>query len=113
MKANFNFEEKSKINPFEVPNGYFEEFALKIEQQIQPKIMPMRVSFMERTKPFLYAAAMILAIFTIGTVFMNNFLKSNISENQPVAAYDEASDQMFLEELSEDAMIDYILANAR
>jgi hypothetical protein len=113
MKTNFNFEEKSKINPFAVPDGYFEEFAQKMERQIEKKNTPKRISFAEWTKPLLYAAAAILAIFTIGTIFVNNLSKPNIFENQPVIAYDEATNQMLLEELSEDDMIEYILANAK
>ena len=113
MKANFNFEGKSKINPFEVPNGYFENFAQRMEQQINKKNAPKRLSFAEWTKPLLYAAAAVLAIFVVGTVFINNPSKQNISKNQPAMAYDEATGQMLLEELSEDAMIDYILANAK
>ena len=109
MKTNFNFEEKSKINPFEVPGGYFEDFAQRIEQKIVPKKIPLWT----KTKPYMYAAAVFAAIFTIGTIFINNSSTLNISENQPVIAYDEITNQMLLEELSEDAMIDYILANAR
>ena len=110
MKNNFNFENKSEINPFEVPNGYFEEFAKKIEQQITPKSIP----FMKRSKQYLYAAAMILAIFTIGTIFINQYLSDNNTlDNQPVVAYDETTNQMFLEEISEEAMIDYIIANVK
>jgi len=95
MKTNFNFEEKSKINPFEVPNGYFENFAQRIERQIEVKHTPKVVSFAQWTKPLLYAAAAVLAIFITGTFFV------------------EVTNQMLLEELSEDDMIDYILANAR
>ena len=113
MKTNFNFEEKSKINPFEAPNGYFEEFAQKMEQQIEVKHTPKVVSFAQWTKPLLYAAAAVVAIFVIGNFFINNSSIPNISENQLVIAYDEVTDQMLLEELSEDAMIDYILANAK
>ena len=110
MKTNFNFEEKSKINPFEVPDGYFEEFAQRMERQITPKSIP----FMKRTRTYLYAAAMILAIFTIGTIFVNQYSgNNNTSENQPVMAYDETTNQMLLEEISEEAMIDYIIANAK
>jgi len=112
MKTNFNFEEKSKINPFAVPDGYFEEFAQRMEQQIELKNAPKVVSFAQWTKPLLYAAAAVLVIL-IGTFFVNNLSTTNISENQPVMAYDEMTNQMLLEELSEDAMIDYILANAR
>ena len=113
MTTNFNFEEKSKINPFEVPNGYFEEFAQRIEQQIEVKNNPKRVSFAEWTKPLLYAAAAVLAIFAIGTVFVNNSSTSNIFEDKPVIAYDETTNQTLLEELSEDDIIEYILANAK
>jgi len=108
MKANFNFEEKSKINPFEVPDGYFENFVQRIEQQIEVKQTAKIVSFAQWTKPLLAAAA-VLTIFIMGTFFVMNYT----SENQPAVAYDETTNQMLLEELSEDAMIDYIIANAR
>jgi len=113
MNTNFNFEEKSKINPFAVPDGYFESFAQKIEQQIEEKHTSKVVSFAQWTKPLLYAAAAVLAVFVIGTYFVPNSSTPNILENQPVVAYDEVTNQMLLEELSEDDMIEYILANAR
>jgi len=113
MKPNFNFEKKSEINPFEVPSGYFENFAQKIEQQIEKKSTFVRISFVERARPFLYAAAMIVVIFTVGTIFMTNLSKHSAPTNQTVVAYDEDTNQIMLDDISEDAMIDYILANAK
>jgi hypothetical protein len=106
MKHNFNFQENSKINPFDVPDGYFESFTEIMERKITPKKIPLY----QKTMPYLYAAAMFLFIFIMGTIFVNNHLtKTPQSDYQPVIAYDEGINQMLMEEISEDAIIDYIL----
>ena len=67
MKNNKNIltEEISKELPFTVPENYFNQFALQIEEQIGFKKTIVRTVF----KPWMYMAAMFIGLLIMGQIF--------------------------------------------
>jgi len=67
MKNNKNIliDEISKELPFGVPENYFNQFALQIEEQIGYKRSIIR----NVLKPWMYMAAMFVGILIMGEVF--------------------------------------------
>lgn len=84
-------------NPFRVPEGYFDNLAAEVMQNLPQQTMPSR---MARLRPWLYAAAcMVVAIFTTAVFFSAN----DVSSHQPIAA-------MTTDTYVEDAA-DYVMAD--
>lgn len=110
MNHNFDFEEQSPVNPFKVPEGYFEDFAARMETLTTPK----KLSFTQKYRTYIYAAAVALLLVTVGTflfVSVNNKPQQQIAESK-VSEYDEALKDILIEETTQDMVIDYILAEA-
>jgi hypothetical protein len=78
MKNNKNIliEEISKELPFSVPESYFDQFALQLEEQIGYKKSILRKTF----KPWMYMAAMFVGILIMGQVFYT-VNKNNVTRN--------------------------------
>jgi hypothetical protein len=107
MTHNFDFNEQSKTNPFSVPDSYFECFALKIDS----KIAPVRVSLWSKTKPYMYAAAMFVMIFAVGLIFFKtNNMPENFNQDAVSAEYNQTTNELILDNLNEDDITEYILA---
>ena len=72
-------EEMSKELPFIVPENYFKQFALQMEEQIGIKKLTIRKSL----KPWMYMAAMFVGIVVLGPVFytVNQNSQSRNAEN--------------------------------
>lgn len=76
MKANFNKLQdidKSKT-PFKVPENYFENFNEDImnllpEKEFKP---PVKVTMWDKTKPWVYLAAMFLGLYVMINLLINN-----------------------------------------
>ena len=76
MKANFNKLQdidKSKT-PFKVPENYFENFNEDImnllpEKEFKP---PVKVTMWDKTKPWVYLAAMFLGLYVMINFLINN-----------------------------------------
>ena len=81
MKNNKNIliEEMSKELPFTVPENYFDQFALQIEEQIGFKKSISRKVF----KPWMYMAAMFIGVLIMGQVFytVNKNIVTRNAEN--------------------------------
>lgn len=111
MTHNFDFEKQSPVNPFNVPDGYFEDFAARMETLTKPK----KVSFAQRYRTYIYAAAVALLLITVGTFFFvseNREMQQQIAADSKVSEYDEALKDILIEETTQDMVIDYILAEA-
>lgn len=99
--------------PFVVPDNYFEDFSKKIAEQTAEK----HVSLFEKTKPILYFAAMLagfLLVFQFLTPLISdptatNTEVQNIVENQKEQD-EEQYRKILLENIDEDSMIEYLLA---
>jgi hypothetical protein len=95
MKANFNkLQEidKSK-NPFKVPDNYFVNFNEEMMNRLPEKEFkpPVKVTLWDKTKPWVYMAAMFIGMYvTINFLVKNNNENNTISE--PVVAGQTSSD---------------------
>ena len=89
-----------KEKPFTVPDGYFEQFALNIDQQIAPKhiVRPLR--------RWMYAAAMFAGIIAIGV--MSYLLYKGNTDSEPLMAEDYY-ENLINAGVSEDLLVEYIL----
>ncbi len=81
MKNNKNIEleEIGKELPFSVPDNYFEQFALQVEDRIG-----FKKSFIQKVmRPWMYMAAMFVGILIMGQIFytINQNNVSRTAEN--------------------------------
>ena len=76
QKNNISLEEIGNRMPFNIPENYFEDFALQIESQTATA----RVSVFKIIKPWLYMAAMFAGVFVVGNIFYSVHQK-NIAKN--------------------------------
>ena len=66
-KRNILTEKISKELPLSVPDNYFDQFALQIEEQIGYK----KSVFRNVIRPWMYMAAMFVGVFIMGQLFYN------------------------------------------
>lgn len=102
MKNNKNIglEEISKELPFSVPENYFEQFALQIEDQIG-----FKKSFIRKVmRPWMYMAAMFVGILIMGQVFytINQNNASRTAENY---------ETYVLSQVDENSLADFYVTN--
>ncbi|MDR1591860.1 MAG: hypothetical protein LBS16_03125 [Prevotellaceae bacterium] len=90
---------------FSVPDGYFEQFARRMDLCIAASEKSLR----RRVRPFLYAAVF-AGVALIGAWWLTADSFS-LDAGQAASRYNEYSDQV-LDEISEDVLVEYILANA-
>ena len=78
MKNNKNImiEEMSKELPFGVPENYFDQFALQMEEQVGFKRSIARKVF----RPWMYMAAMFVGVLLVGQIFYT-VNKNNATHN--------------------------------
>jgi hypothetical protein len=96
---NISIEEIGKELPFSVPENYFEQFALQIEEQIGAR--KHRSRFL---RSWMYVAATIVAIFVIGTVSYNINQRNMIKNSDNYEAY-------VMAQVNETAVMDYYVDN--
>jgi hypothetical protein len=82
--------------PFCIPEGYFEDFALKMYHQINPNYTFSR----QISRPWMYAAAMFVGIVVVGQIYYNLTQKSSISTTDTYESY-------VLSQVDETALMDY------
>jgi len=101
MKNNKNIliEEMSKELPFTVPENYFDQFALQIEEQIGFKKSISRKVF----KPWMYMAAMFIGVLIMGQVFYT-VNKNNTTRNA------ENYETYVLSQVDENSLADYYVS---
>lgn len=103
MKKNKNIElsELEKTNPFKVPENYFDEFSTNLMQKINDETT-FTLSFWQRAKPYIFAAAIIVvAIFPSIPAF--NKVKQNTEITQQSDLY-----SYLMNEMDEDFLVDYL-----
>lgn len=67
----FKLDEINKKSPFKVPDNYFDDFAKKMQHQIENEPHAVVIPFMTKIRPYLYVAASVLIIFSITFVALN------------------------------------------
>jgi len=96
---NISIEEMSKELPFTVPENYFDQFALQLEEQIGYK-----KPFIRKTlKTWMYMAAMFVGILIMGQVFYT-VNKINVTRNA------ENYETYVLSQIDENSMADYYVS---
>ena len=112
MTHNFDFDTPSQVNPFSVPDGYFEDFSLRMEALTATK----KISFYQRYRSYIYTvAAVVLLVISVGSfVLLSDKKDANFPhvESQALVEYNDMLHDILLEETNEDMVIDYILAEA-
>lgn len=101
-----------KRNPFQVPEGYFEDFTQRLMDQLpeQENVQPdeVYITLWQRAKPLLYMAAMFVGMilcvrFFLGGYFPENVPSQNIAESVLPYDYEDITD----EEIS--ALVEYTM----
>ena len=94
-------EELKKKNSFKVPEGYFENLTDQIMAQLPEKeAKPQVISLWGRTKPWLYAAAMIAGVALLVRSFVGSPEQSKTNLNLTSSADIEAFYQYYEDELT-------------
>ena len=90
-------------NPFRVPEGYFDNFAADLMQNLPEKEKPVKKGLIVRLRPLMYAAAcLMVAIFTAAVFFSHDDAATPevASISQPVDSYvDEAADYLMADNM--------------
>jgi hypothetical protein len=82
--------------PFTVPENYFEQFALQIDQQIGYKVSSRRF-----VKSWMYFAAMFVGLFLVGGEMFYSANQRNTAKNS------ENYESYVLSQVSESTVMDY------
>jgi len=98
MKTNKNISlnDVGKKLPFEVPENYFENFALQMDE----KIMGKRTSSRKFFKPWMYIAASIVGILLAGQIFYTVYQNNTRNKEDNYEAY-------VLSQVDESSIVDY------
>ena len=93
-------ENIKNTNPFTVPEGYFEQLhsqlEAKIKQQEQEKRTAIRVSFFQKAKPYLMAAAMFGVLFTVLQTVVQPF---DVNSNKAITVAEFANSNVMESDL--------------
>lgn len=112
MKHNFDFDKCSPTNPFTTPEGYFDDFARRMEVATAPR----RLSITQRSRTYWYAAAAVVLVLSVGAFFFQSYRNNSAigehTQELAVKEYDDAVNLILEEETNEAMIVDYILANA-
>lgn len=95
-KDHISLETIGKVLPFSIPEGYFDDFALKMDQQMNQKSTFSTKLF----RPWMYAAAMFVGIVVVGQIVYNVNQKSALSTTDTYESY-------VLSQVDETALMDY------
>lgn len=106
MKKNEDILEKiGRKSGYKVPEGYFEQFAVRMTEQLpQREIAPVeKVSTWQRLKPYIYMAAMFAGIWLMVEVIV----APSLEEMQHTAAIAEVEEEM--EDYMMSSIDDYVV----
>ena len=95
-KQGILLEEIGKELPFSVPENYFNQFALQIEERIGYKQSTIR----KFLNPWMYMAAMFVGILIMGQVFYTTH-QNNLTKNA------ENYETYVLSQVDENSLVDY------
>lgn len=91
MNIDFNQSDQEKKKAYKVPEGYFENLTEQIMNQLPQKGTPKKtVSFIQRLRPWIYAAAIFIGIISIYTILMNNNPQSSSTTNSSLVVQSNA-----------------------
>jgi len=108
QEEKFLKQQFGKENPFKVPEGYFADFSSDLMDKLPQKetrVVKMTPTFMQRSRPFMYAAVLAaVAIFT-ASIFFNNKTQDdvqvatteNMMQQQPSVSDEQVDDYLMLD----------------
>ena len=99
-------------NPFTVPQNYFENFAVAMEQQIfTEKKEAKTIPLYSKLKPFYYiAAAVVMAFFAGDYLIMKTSNDINVADSAETYSMPEHSD-VLLAYIDEHTLVEYYLTS--
>ena len=99
--------------PFTTPEGYFDTLPARLQKRIaeekQQPTIHKTASLFERTKPYLYFAAMLAGMYFIIMAAVKIFHTPSTPTTPPVTAENTAAEELFLDD---DEWIYDLLADA-
>lgn len=98
-KTKYSLNDSGKRIPFEVPENYFEDFAVRIGTMTTGKQVPVK----RMIKPWIYMAAMFTGLLLMGNVLLNVH-KSRVNQQN------EAYEVYLMSQLDESVYYDYYLS---
>jgi hypothetical protein len=80
-KKTIKLEELAKIDPFKVPEGYFERLTGDIMSQLPDRVpkVPVRIGPWQRMQPWVYMAAMFAGIALMIRIFVGSPAQRSIA----------------------------------
>lgn len=103
-----NLSKIFKRNEFDINEEYFENFNSRLTEKIE-----QRNNFRKKHsfKPFLYAAAAIVAIIFISMLYRHTILKNNNKSSNDLYWDEVISSSVLVEKIDEKTLIDYLINN--
>jgi hypothetical protein len=97
MKNNKNilFEQAGNKLPFSVPEDYFNQFALRIEDQIG-----YRKTHLHFLRSWMYMAAMFVGILVMSGIFYTKYQRNSLKNSENYESY-------VMAQVDETAVVDY------
>lgn len=97
-------------SPFKVPEGYFDRFATELMDKLpveEATPMPAQPSAIVRhLRPLLYAAASVVVVFMSAAIYFNGSDNHSTERSVAVASMGEVSDDAYIDEAADYAMVD-------
>lgn len=113
MEKPFDIESMDRKLPFSVPKGYFEQFAKDMDARIAEQVRSKRRGHQFR---WIYAAAVFFGLlvgsFIVYVTRTGTAQPVIVSEKSAVDSDAIVARQFLLEDVSEEVLVEYILANA-
>lgn len=98
-----------KLNPFNVPEGYFEQLTETIMNKIPEKQSSetpvLHVTTWQRVKPWIYMAAMFCIIMLSARYMLTNSSQTQIASQSTAAINSSATDDSYTEEYIEETIM--------
>jgi hypothetical protein len=97
-KKHISLDEIENKIPFGVPENYFENFAVQIDEQIGNSTAPIKRLF----QPWMYMAAMFIGVFIMAQIFYTFYHNKTTSNIESYELY-------VLSQVDESSLIDFYL----
>lgn len=104
-KEHISLEEIDRKLPFSVPENYFENFAVRMDEQINTTRTERRIPLY---KIWASVAAALVGVFVLSQVYFNFSTQKNIAKTKT-----ENYEQYVLSQVDEASLFDYYMENAK
>ena len=110
-KINTELSKINRENPFNIPEGYFDNFSSRLSDKIHASEAPgFYEKYVLAVKPYLAIAAFFISVVILGIVFYNVFFPgNNIKELKPEEIVELINEDAYY--LSEESILEIIYIN--